>query len=1053
MPNYTLVPGLQKYGTGSLQVPYRAGTTGSDANLFVINAQSGNNFTIQANQDFIISFWAKYGDFNPNTNTSVLRRLFGYGGLGGSWSFGITSRNIGGAQQMLAYFEYNGNVMTTVYNASQTNNLGPAANGDWCKWTASRSGSTITFSFYRPDGSSINTNTQIYSGTIGENFFNPPNSDPWTRIIVGPANYPDDGANNVVYIDEFYMARDISQPVNQNPQTLEVNDGKLNTTAFLYHFNNSYADITSLTQEFSANLSSAFSIQAQAREQSTVQAHLTSTSQLTANAARIKQFNVALTSQASVYCEPRTLDYFWANIVNITGYSIENTRAVEDSQRNVISVGYQTISGTSSIVRVYKYTNDGRTLTWQQAISHDFSVSGAQLVVDSQNNIYVATRGFNTSTSTIRGSLFKLNSSGAMQWSKTANAGAYNISIDSQDFIYTSLQAAAQTTYLNKFSSAGASTYAIRTTSGTLRSSSLTGLVIQTSGTNVRLNLLNTSGIVRQSEITIPNNTNFYVNGNTEDSQGNLYLVGSYFSSLTTPAFDPVGVLFKFDNTGNLLWSRKLRSNYYTSSLQVQEWSAVITATNQIIVSGAVSGQTQGIVFRFDSQGYLIYATTITNDSVSGVALNRAGNVLIGGSAGLTAKIPEDQSRLGVYDLVTLEDDTSRWITEDITFTSTANVSGNTWTTVATPFSAASLTSVTGTSTNQFQTLQIVRPSPATFTATSTFTATGSKITGLVKTNLTAASQLTANINRTRSFSSNLTASFTQTAGLTSIKRTGANITANATLTGQLVRRILGAANLTADFTATAQAKKYPGGKANLTANTTQQTSAIKTASAQAQIQTSASELTVISRIRNDLAIIDATTQLQAQATITARIVINMQSQTNISAQLNQRKQGYSTQFVSTSLAVEPTWLRQPQAFVTATVQMTTNATKAIITSADLHAATQLQAQTLRAKTSTTSSVMNVRSVMTTLATSLKSAEVNLAISASLFCSIFKVFRPTIHLYAGSFVMSVGRRIDIDPYTTLHIPQESRGIRILPESRIISIKEETRVNIIQGQER
>ena len=1053
MPNYSLVTSPKKYGTGSLQVPYRAGTTGADANLFVINAQSGNNFTINANQDFVISFWARYGDMDPNTNTTTLRRLFGYGGSGGSWSFGVTSRNIGGAQQMLAYFEYNSNVMTTVYNANETNNLGPAANGDWCKWTASRSGSTLSFSFYRPDGSAVNTNTNTYSGTIGENFFNPPNSDPWTRITVGPANYPTDGANNLLHVDEFYMARGISAPINQNPVTLEVNDGKLATTAFLYHFNNSYADSVSLTREFSADLVSAFTITAQPREDSTLAAQLTTTSQMSALAVRIKPFQVALTSQTSVYCEPKTLDYFWANIVSISGYTIENTEAVSDSESNVISVGYQTITGTSSVVRVYKYTNDGRTLTWQQAISHDFGVAGAQLVVDSENNIYVATRGFNSSTSTIRGSIFKLNSSGVMQWSKTANAGAYNISIDTSDFVYTSLQASAQTIYLNKFSSAGASTLALRTTGGTLRSSSLTGLVIQTTGTNVRLNLLSTSGVVSQSEITVPANTNFYVNGNTEDSAGNVYVVGSYYSTLATPAFDPVGVLFKFTSAGALLWSRKLRSTYYTSSLQVNEWSAAITATNQIIVSGAVSGQTNGFVWRFDSDGYLIYATSITNDSVSGVTLNRAGNVLIGGSSGLTAKIPEDQTRLGVYDLVTLEDDTSRWITENISFTSTANVSGNTWTTVATPFSVAALTSVAGTTTNQFQTLQIVKPGPAAFTATSQATATGNKITGLVATGLTTSSQVQAQIIRVRSMAASVSTNITQVASLTAIQRTSANITSAFTQISVLTRVI----EFRAQISVTAQTQiintRLRNVPAEISAQVTTQIAPVRTAGAQANIQTQASELVAIGRIRRDLAIMDVQSSLIAQATTIARIVIPMQVNASMTTGNGRVRPGAVTVFARSDILIDNNRIKSPTVAMASAFATSATATRVILTSADLQIQTQLLASTLQAKISTATVTAAATAQITTLADAFKPGSGQFTARSQLFCSIFKVFRPTIHLSAGAFTISVGRVIDIDPYTTLRISQETRGLRILPESRITTIPQETRVNTIQGLDR
>ena len=973
MPNYTLVPGLQKYGTGSLQVPYRAGTTGSDANLFVINAQSGNNFTIQANQDFIISFWAKYGDFNPNTNTSVLRRLFGYGGYGGSWSFGITSRNIGGAQQMLAYFEYNGNVMTTVYNASQTNNLGPAANGDWCKWTASRSGSTITFSFYRPDGSTINTNTQIYSGTIGENVFNPPNSDPWTRITVGPANYPDDGANNVVYIDEFYMARGISQPVNQDPQTLEVNDGKLATTAFLYHFNNSYADTNIQAQYGAAQLASQSAITIQAQRIVRIQAQITSTFAATTTAIKVTtQFQSTLTATTSMYAlvtavnaQATLASRFSVVVNNNKNYPRPNGTwdATINSQPTWVNWQDLYVSVTNPSITSYTTGSPG---------TNDF-VWTKSFVVPYGNNT-PSDLGFSyVGALTVQGEIvtttFGVNKVIAIGYRSTVSTITISVEIINRGS--SSRTSLLLLSYPNTFVSGG----------------NTQTITLSRDGANVTL----TSG------------------GQTTQT--------SVSTLVETTAWSAIDINY-FNGTGTYTW-----------------------AASETILS---IGNGATLIKRLDGKIY-----------ESGVGYTVDANPL-------DVVLTRNQT----LKLFSLGTELASWTATNNNITSLSIPLGSNLLLTRTGFDYNS----TVTSTNPYEVNNQLK-------ILGLYDARG----GVDRTGTLTPAQATLNprfvtvINATRivQFAVALNSTWVAVINATKTARTGRAFAISTTLTANVTRGIFAQSSISSQFATAVTARRIPGIIANISAatqitaqpyNFTKYTANIQSASSvvarplrikqfEARIQTSASELTAIGRIRTDLAIIDATTQLQAQATITARIAINMQATTRVTTPINRLRQGYSTQFVRSDIVVDNNRIKSPNADLTSQFAISINATKAIITSADLQAQTQLQALTLRSKTSTTSSVMNVRSAQTTQATSLKTAQVNLAISTSLFCSIFKVFRPTIHLYAGSFVMSVGRRIDIDPYTTLHIPQESRGLRILPESRIISIKEETRVNIIQGQDR
>jgi hypothetical protein len=51
-------------------------------------------------------------------------------------------------------------------------------------------------------------------------------------------------------------------------------------------------------------------------------------------------------------------------------------------------------------------------------------------------------------------------------------------------------------------------------------------------------------------------------------------------------------------------------------------------------------------------------------------------------------------------------------------------------------------------------------------------------------------------------------------------------------------------------------------------------------------------------------------------------------------------------------------------------------------------------------------------------------------------------------LSAQGFILTTGEIINIDPYLTLVVAQESRLYYVIPENRRLSIEQETRVNIV-----
>jgi hypothetical protein len=72
-------------------------------------------------------------------------------------------------------------------------------------------------------------------------------------------------------------------------------------------------------------------------------------------------------------------------------------------------------------------------------------------------------------------------------------------------------------------------------------------------------------------------------------------------------------------------------------------------------------------------------------------------------------------------------------------------------------------------------------------------------------------------------------------------------------------------------------------------------------------------------------------------------------------------------------------------------------------------------------------------------------------VDSTLEASAFKAtgIAPTT-LQVTAFTLTAGDVINFDPFLTLRVEQETRGLIIDPENRVVSIEQETRLNIIQG---
>lgn len=166
---------------------------------------------------------------------------------------------------------------------------------------------------------------------------------------------------------------------------------------------------------------------------------------------------------------------------------------------------------------------------------------------------------------------------------------------------------------------------------------------------------------------------------------------------------------------------------------------------------------------------------------------------------------------------------------------------------------------------------------------------------------------------------------------------------------------------------------------------------------------------------------------------------------------------GVNTQFgravltTSAELNLVPTYLRRNEAQLTATTALAVPGER--IRPGASSQAVQFFAfpATDNSKIVGYSSALATTSQMLTNNQILRLAQANLQTNATMPLAFIGVLvRTEANLQVNGFQLTAGKVINIDLYYQLKIPSETRTLWIEPESRILSIDSETRVNKIKG---
>lgn len=314
-----------------------------------------------------------------------------------------------------------------------------------------------------------------------------------------------------------------------------------------------------------------------------------------------------------------------------------------------------------------------------------------------------------------------------------------------------------------------------------------------------------------------------------------------------------------------------------------------------------------------------------------------------------------------------------------------------------------------------------------TATATSTTNAQATKLAQLRGT-LTSTSTISSSPLRIKQLAAGLSTRFTQTTNTVKAVRT------NAGLSTQF-----------AQITGNSRLRDVP---VSTSANASITNSASRTARAQASLTAFDTVVAATAYTGRPRMFWETTAAMTTVAKVIPLINATLTANTLATAQGQNIQFGSAGISATSSMVIEPDYLRRPQAHLTVSSTVTVNNVRVRYMTSQL----AVQAQQTTNNVRTRNNIVNTLSQVTVNITNqiVRLGTANLAVKADLLCSPFKLFRGEAHLTAFNTQLSLGEILHVDPYYQLWIKPEYRALWIEPETRILTPASETRVNKIRG---
>jgi hypothetical protein len=332
---------------------------------------------------------------------------------------------------------------------------------------------------------------------------------------------------------------------------------------------------------------------------------------------------------------------------------------------------------------------------------------------------------------------------------------------------------------------------------------------------------------------------------------------------------------------------------------------------------------------------------------------------------------------------------------------------------------------------------------------------TSLNITGLrIKRSAVAVNtQFTANISGQKNviLGSTQTAVSSVTASLSRTKRFTSSLSAQATMAVTAKKIVRGITAMASASSLTADAKRLRG-ITSATASESQLTGqVIKTARANSTINAWVTEISVVNKIGRGLIGFDATTTMTVDAVKLTDIPIFLAANTDITAIGNNILYGDADLLAFTEQNSNVDYLRRNESNMTVSASMEAVNGRVRYNSAEFNVVTNSIVSTLFSRTRRFASVQTNTVNLVTNNQIVKLASATMSSQFTLLTIAGSVTRFTINMVVTGFQLSAGRIIHIDEYYQLAIPAETRFLKIIPESRLLEVNQETRVNKITGR--
>jgi hypothetical protein len=259
-----------------------------------------------------------------------------------------------------------------------------------------------------------------------------------------------------------------------------------------------------------------------------------------------------------------------------------------------------------------------------------------------------------------------------------------------------------------------------------------------------------------------------------------------------------------------------------------------------------------------------------------------------------------------------------------------------------------------------------------------------------------------------------------------------------------------GAAQLTTASQVSATAFKFNGTAVALTSQAQLTAEPLRIKTSTVAMQVTGIELAAVVKIAQGYCqAFDVNTTISVQAVKTARATANLPSQVTTSIQAQKIKNAQAT--LSAQVTVEADVGKTKEFGATLSTQFAQASTAHKTARIDLAIQAQSTQVTIALRTRGVQATLTAFDTQLTVGRAIRTLSAQLTASTTMLTTTGNIVRAVINLQVQAFELTDASVIRYDPYYKIAIQPETRTHQIHRETRFITIKPETRVNIIKDQ--